>query len=134
MWCRQMAMSLGAVCWCRGERYISTKCTLFQIIHQTRSPNIIRCHDNNIWKQICIKNLSCSTDTYLWSNIQRKERSRKIYMSSISQIGHIPKKYELFYVYHIMISKGTYWAGPRLHYFYLLYNIPTSLFYQSFFW
>ena len=88
--CRQMVLLLGAVCRCRENRYISTKCILFQIMHQNRAQNIIQCCDNNIWKQMCIKNLSYSTETYLRYNVQREKTGRKIHVSYISQIVPIP--------------------------------------------
>ena len=45
---------------------------------------------------MCIKNLSYITETYLWSNAQRKETGRKMHMSSILRIGIIPTIQELF--------------------------------------
>ena len=75
----KMAMLLGAVCWCRQKLYIPKKCTLFQILHQTRSQNIIQFHYNNIWKHMCIKKLSYSTETYLWYNAQRKTGKKYIW-------------------------------------------------------
>ena len=75
--CCQMVKFLGAVCWCRESIYIPTKCTLFQIMHQNKAQNTIQCHYNNIWKQICIENVSYITHTYLRSNEQRKETCQK---------------------------------------------------------
>ena len=50
-----MVLLLVAVCWCRENRHILPKCKIFQILHQNRAQKIIQCHDNNIWKQMCIK-------------------------------------------------------------------------------
>ena len=36
----------------------------FGILHQNRVQNIIQYHDENIWKQMCIKILCYITDTY----------------------------------------------------------------------
>ena len=90
--CRQMVILLGAICWCREYRYIPTKCTLFQIMHRTMAQIIIQCHDNNIRKKICIKNLYYSNETYFWYNVQRGGTGQKIHMSSISRIGPNPTK------------------------------------------
>ena len=58
--------------------------------------NIIQCHDNNIQKQMCIKNLFYNNDTYLIYKLQREKIGQKIHVLSISQIGPIPTKWELF--------------------------------------
>ena len=50
-----MVLLFVAVCWCRANRYKPSKWTLFRILHQNRVQNIIQCHDNKIWKQMCIK-------------------------------------------------------------------------------
>ena len=71
MECRQMVMLLGAVCWCRENTSLPTKCTLFHLLHQTKAQILIQCHDNNIWKRMYIKNLSYSIETYLQYNVQR---------------------------------------------------------------
>ena len=70
-------MFLGAMCWCRDNIYMTKKCVLFQILHQTRAHITIQCHDNNIWKHMCIKTLYYSTETFIWSNVQRKETGWK---------------------------------------------------------
>ena len=56
--CCRMVLFLGAVCWCRENRYIPKKCTLFNIIYQNRAQIIIKCHYNNNWKK-------CVSKTYL---------------------------------------------------------------------
>ena len=38
---------------------------------------IIQFHDNNIWKQMCIKKLSYGTDTYIWYNVKGWENKSK---------------------------------------------------------
>ena len=43
---------------------------------QNRVQNIVQCHDNKILKQMCIKNLCYTTETYLRYNTQ-KNRSKK---------------------------------------------------------
>ena len=48
-------MLFVAVCWCRVNRYKPYKWTLFRILHQNRVQNVIQWHNNNIWKQMCIK-------------------------------------------------------------------------------
>ena len=78
-WC------FSSLCVDAGNIYIlPTKCTLFQIMHLNRAQNIIQCHYNSIWKHMCIKHLSYSTETYLQSNRQTKETGQKINMRSIS--------------------------------------------------
>ena len=77
--CHRMVLFFIAVCWCRINRYKPSKWTLFRILHQNRVQNIIECHNNNIWKQMCIKILCYSTETYLWYNVQR-EKQVEIYM------------------------------------------------------
>ena len=71
----------GAVaCFCmlmQGKIYIPTNCTLSQILHLNRSQNIIQYHDNNIWKQMCIKKVSYSTETYLQYNVHREKNVKK---------------------------------------------------------
>ena len=81
MWreCRRMVLLLVAVCWCRGNRYKHSKWTFFLILHQNRFQNIIQCHNNKIWKQMCIRNLCYITQTYLQYNVQR-EKQVEIYM------------------------------------------------------
>ena len=59
-------------------------------MHKTGSQIIIQCHDNNIRKQMFIRDLSYSNDTYLQYNVQRKKSGQKIHMRSILQIGPIP--------------------------------------------
>ena len=49
----------------QGNIYIHTKCALFLILNQTRAQIIIQCHDNNIGKQMSIKNLYYGTETYI---------------------------------------------------------------------
>ena len=63
---------------------------------------------------MCIKNLSYSTETYLQYNVQGGGTGQEIHMSSISRIIPIPKSRNFFAVYQRMISKGAYWAGPRM--------------------
>ena len=77
--CRWMVLLFVAVCWCRLYIYKPSKWTLFRIIHQNWLQNIIQCHNNNIWKQMCIKKLCYSTETYLRYNVQRGKQV-KIYM------------------------------------------------------
>ena len=77
--CLRMVMLLVDVCWCRVNRYKPSKRTLFRILHQNRVQKIIQCHDKKIWKQMCIKNLCYSTETYLRYKVQRKKQA-KIYM------------------------------------------------------
>ena len=69
---------------------------IFRILHRNRAQNITQYHDNNIWKHICIKQLSYSTETYLRYNAESKKVVRKIHVISTSWIGPIPTKYELF--------------------------------------
>ena len=54
--------------------------------------NIIQCHDNNILKQMCIKNLCYSIETYLRYNVQGGETVQNIHVISTSRIVPIPKK------------------------------------------
>ena len=89
-------LSNGAVACCcvlmQVNRCIPTKCKIFWILHWNRSQNIIECHDKNIWKYMCIKNLSYSTDTYLRYNYQREKTGRNIHLRYILRIGPIPTK------------------------------------------
>ena len=62
--CCQMVMLLGSVCWFKENRYIPTKCTLFQIMHRITAKILIQYHDNNIWNWMCIKNLSYIIENY----------------------------------------------------------------------
>ena len=72
--CRQMMMLLVSMFWCRRNKYKPSKWTFFQILHQNRVQNIFQCYDNNISKQMCIKTLCYSTDTYLQLNVQREKQ------------------------------------------------------------
>ena len=105
-----MVLLIVAVCWCRGNRYIPSKCTFYRIMYHNRAQTIIQCHDNNIWKQICIKKLSYSPETYLRYNVQRGKTGQKIHVSSKSRIGPIPTNKTM---YQRMRSNVTSWAGTR---------------------
>ena len=91
-----MVMFLVSVCWCRINIYKPSKWTFFRILHQNRVQNIIQCHDNNIWKQIYIKDLCYSTETYLQYKVQRGKTGWKIHVRSTSRTVPIPTKWELF--------------------------------------
>ena len=67
----RMVLLLVDVYSCRLNRYKPWKWTFFRILFQNRVHNIIQCHDNNIWKQICTKILCYSNETYLQYNVQR---------------------------------------------------------------
>ena len=58
--------------------------------------NIIQCHDNNIWKHMCIKSLCYITETYLRYYVQRGNTGRNLHMSSTSRIGPIPTNMNVF--------------------------------------
>ena len=77
--CHRMVLLLVAVCWWRVNRYKPSKWTIFRIFHQNRVQNIIQCHDNNIWKQMCIIKLCYSTETYILYTVQRRKQV-EIYM------------------------------------------------------
>ena len=112
--CRWIVLFLVGVCWWRVNKYKPSKWLYFRILHHNKVQNIIQCHDNNILKQMCIKILCCSTETYIWYNVQRGKTGRNIYVSSKSRIGPIPKNKGMFFaMYQRMRSKGTSWAGPR---------------------
>ena len=135
---------LVAVCWCREHIYIPTKCTFFQIMHRNRAQNIIQCHDNNIWKQVCIKKLSYSNETNLQYNLQREETGWKIHVRSISQIGPIATKKELdsqctrewdrrgnlgldhVLYYTIIASRYRNWCGVFIYYRFVHKQWPFS--------
>ena len=66
-----------SMCVDSGEIYIYLQNKHFRFLHQNRAQNIIQCHDNNIWKQMFIKKLSYSTETYLQYNIWRGGKVKK---------------------------------------------------------
>ena len=108
-------MLFVAVCWCRINRYKPPKWSFFRILHHNRVQNIIQCHDNNIWKQMCIKELSYSTETYLQYNLQRKiNRSKNTCELHITNWSYSYKLGIVFTMYERITSKDTSWAGPRL--------------------
>ena len=51
-----MVLLFVAVCWWWVNIYKPYKWTLFRIMHQNRVQKTIQWHDNNIWKQMLIKN------------------------------------------------------------------------------
>ena len=65
-------------------------------MHQNRVQNIIHYHDINILKQMCIKTLCLSTETYIWYYVKGGNIGWYFHYSSTSWIGLIPKKLELF--------------------------------------
>ena len=71
-WCRWLSLCVDA-----GEIYIPSKCVFFRILHQNMAQYIIQCHDNKIWKQMCIKKSFYSTDTYLRYRIRRGKTGEK---------------------------------------------------------
>ena len=75
-----MVLLIVAVYWCRGNRYIPSECTFFRILTRYRAQNTIQCHDNNIWKQMCIKELSYSTETYLQFQLTKENKQVEKYM------------------------------------------------------
>ena len=82
-------------------------------MHQNRVQNIIKCHNNNIWKHMCIKKICYSTETYLRYNSQWKKQV-KIYMWALHHKLFWSKKVGFFFsMYQKMIPKETSWAGPR---------------------
>ena len=72
-----MVLFIVSVCWYRGNRYITSECKFFWVLHQNRAQNIIQCHDNKIWKHMCILKISYSTETYLRYNVQRIKMGQK---------------------------------------------------------
>ena len=42
-----------------------------------RAQIIIQYHDNNIWKKMCIENLSYSTENYIQYNVQMEKNRLK---------------------------------------------------------
>ena len=111
-----MVILIGAVCWCRKYIYISTKCALFHILQQTRSQIIIQCHDNKIWKHMCIKTYLIVLRPIINKTYKRKTRSIITYELYITNWSYSYKLEMFFDMYRIMIPKGTSWAGTRLKY------------------
>ena len=112
--CCRMVLLFVAVCWCRVNRYKPYKWTLFRIMHQNRVQNIIQCHDNNIWKQMCIKKyvivLIPIFDTTYIGEIQVK-----IYMWALHhELVLFQQSRNCFAMYQRRILKGASWAGTRL--------------------
>ena len=92
----KMVMLFIAVCLCRVDGYKLYKWTLFRLLHQNRVQNIIQYHDNNIWKQMCLKMFCYRKETYFWYYVQGGNPGQNLHESSTSWIGPIPKNYELF--------------------------------------
>ena len=114
---------LVAVCWYRVNIYKPSKWTFFRILHNNRVQNIIQFHDKNIWKQMCIKNLCYSTETYLQYTVLRGgNRSKYTCELYITNWSYSNKLWIVFATYQRMRTKGGSWAGPclMLHFEYLL--------------
>ena len=75
-----MVLLIVAVCWCRGNRYIPSKCTFFWILHRNRAQNMIQCHDNNIWKKMCIKNIYIIVLRHIFYTTYKGKNQAKKYM------------------------------------------------------
>ena len=86
----------------------------FQILHQNRVQNIIQYHDNNIWKQMCIKNYLIVLRPIFDTTYKGKNRMKYKCELYIMNWSYSNKVGIVFAMYQIMISKGTSWTGPRL--------------------
>ena len=103
-----------AACWFGVNIYKTYKWTLFRILHQNRVQNIIQWHDNNIWKHICIK-IYVIVLISIFDTTYKRVKQIKIYMWDLHhELVLFQKSRDFFAMYHIMISKGTSWAVPRL--------------------
>ena len=100
------------------------KMYILQILHQNRAQNIIQCHDNNIWKQMCIKKLSYSTETYLWYNVQGGERSKNTCELYIPNFSYSYKVGIVFAMYQNMRLMGESLSGTRHKLFSVILHIP----------
>ena len=108
-----MVMLLGAVCWWRENRYIPTKCTLFQILHQTRAQNTIQCHYYRIWN-ICVIKFCFIVLRPIFDQTHKGKQVENTYDLYIKNWSYCYKAGIVFAMYQRMRSKGTSWAAPQL--------------------
>ena len=108
-----MMLLLVAMCWCREKIYIPSKFTFLRILHRNRAQNIIQCHDNNIWKQMCIKKYLIVLRP-IFDTTYKGKKQVEIYMWALHhELVLFLQSRNFFAMYQIIRSKGTSWAGPR---------------------
>ena len=108
-----MVLLIVAVCWCRGNRYKPPEWIFFWIMHQNRVQNTIKCHDNNIWKQMCIKTYLIVQIPIFDTTYKGKQKVEIYIWASHHELVLLLQSKNCFSMYQRMISKETSWAGQR---------------------
>ena len=74
---------------------------------------MIQCHDNNIWKKMCIKNIYIIVLRHIFYTTYKGKNQAKKYMWDLHhELVLFLQSRNCFSMYQIMRSKGTSWAGP----------------------
>ena len=111
--CCWMVMLKGSVCLCRENRYIPTKCALFQTLHQNTAQIMIIYNYNKIWKRCVLKFILYYLDLSSIQSRNKRNRLKNTYELYITNWSYSYKIGIVFAMYHRMRLKGTSWSGLR---------------------